>query len=83
MLAGYYYDGNCILGKAIADRQGSKITEAQTVLNNQFKLAGSLPETYVVENEISKNLFVAFNQEEIDYQLVTPCKHCNNEAEKP
>ena len=82
ILVGYHYDGNCILGEPIKDRQGPTITEAWKKLYDMFKLAGASPETYVMDNETSKDLLSAFQDERIDYQLVTPYKHRNNKAER-
>ena len=71
-----------MLSKPIRDRRGSTITEAWKVLHNQFKTAGPAPETYVIDNETSKDIMSAFEQEGIDYQLVTLYKHRNNKVER-
>ena len=39
------------------------------------------PSTYVLDNEVSKDLIEGFEEERIMYQLVTPYKHRNNQAE--
>ena len=65
ILVGYYHDGNCILGYPIKNRRGPTITEAWEALHNQFKLAGFPSEMYVIENETSRDLLLAFEQEDI------------------
>ena len=75
MLAGYYYNCNFILGEVIKNRHSTTITKAWVALHNQFKLAVPSLETYVMDNEMFKDLFTALKQEEIEYQLVTLCKH--------
>ena len=82
ILVGYHHDGNCVLGEPIKDRRGSTITEAWKIIHDHFKKAGSSPETYVMDNETSQDLLNAFEQQGIDFQLVTPHKHCDNKAER-
>ena len=60
ILVGYHHNGNCILGEPIKDRRGPTITEAWKQLHDAFKLAGASPETYVMDNETSKDLLSAF-----------------------
>ena len=69
-------------GIALKDRKGQSITEAWCELNKIFKRAGVAPETFVLDNETSKELIEAFDNENISYQLVTPYKHRNNQAER-
>ena len=51
-------------------------------MHRLFAKAGEAPTTYVLDNEISKDLIQAFQEEKVDYQLVTPYKHRNNIAER-
>ena len=82
ILVGYHYDGNYIHGIPLKDRRGQSISNAWQQLNNVFKKSGVMPEMYVLDNETSKELIEAFNNEHITYQLVTPYKHRNNQAER-
>jgi len=82
ILVGYHYDGNCILGIPIKNRRGVTITEAWTSLHAMFKKSGAPPQTYVLDNEASKDLIESFDEEQINYQLVTPYKYRNNQAER-
>ena len=82
VLVGYHYDTNYIHGIALRVHKGQSITEAWCELNNIFKKAGVAPETFVLDNETSKELIEAFDNENISYQLVTPYKYRNNQAER-
>ena len=82
ILVRYHYDTNCILVSLIKNRKGSIIINIQQALHNTFKKSGVAPSTYVLDNEISKDLIDGFEQEKITYQLVTPYKHRNNQAER-
>ena len=43
---------------------------------------GAAPETFVLDNETSRELTSAVENEKITYQSVVPCKHRNNQAER-
>jgi hypothetical protein len=60
----------------IKNRRGPTITEAWETIHNDFKRAGAAPNTYVLDNEKSKDLIDSFNDEKIEYQLVAPYRHC-------
>lgn len=47
-----------------------------------FSKAGEAPSTWVLDNETSKELKEIFKHANVNYQLVTPCKHRNNQAER-
>ena len=64
------------------NRQGAKITAAWITLNNKFKKEGAAPQTFILDNEISKDLLDSFDSERIKYQLVTTYKHRKNQAER-
>ena len=82
IFVGYHYNTNCILGVLIKNRRGGTITKAWEKLHIIFKKAGALPETYILDNKISRDLINGFNQESINYQLVTLYNHRNNQAER-
>ena len=54
------------------------ITEAQEKLYNDFKRAEAITQIYALDNEKSKDLINIFENEKIQYQLVTSYKHRNN-----
>lgn len=56
VLVGYHYDGNCIHGIPLKDRDGQSIADAWTELNSIFKKAGVAPEMRVLDNETSMGL---------------------------
>lgn len=43
---------------------------------------GTPPLTYVLDNEISKDLTNGLDSERMAHQFVVPCKHKNNQAER-
>ena len=47
-----------------------------------FQRAEEVPTIYILDNEISQDLIDIFEQQNIDYQLVTPYKHQNNIVER-
>lgn len=51
-------------------------------MHRKSQKAGVTPSTYVLDNETSKDLIQAFEQENLDHQLVTPCKYHKNIAER-
>ena len=44
------------------------------------KKAGAAPSSWILKNETSKDLMYSFRYSEIDFQLVSPYKHRNNQA---
>ena len=51
-------------------------------MHKKIKKAGAIPSTYVLGNEISKDLIQAFKLENLEYQIVLPYKHHNIIAER-
>ena len=82
ILVGYHYDGNYIHGIPVKDRKWHSIAEAWKKLNDIFKKASVPPQMFVLDNETSADLENAFKEERITYQLITPYKHRNNQAER-
>ena len=81
ILVGYHYDGNYAHDIPLKNRKGQSITDAWFEPNTILKKAGVTPEMHVLDNETSTELMQAFDEEAITYQLVTPYKHRNNQAE--
>ena len=77
---GCHLDANHIRVAPIKNRKGSTIAEAWKQLQSTFKKIGLAPKTYVLDNEISGDLLEAFKNQDVDYQIVTPFKHRNNQA---
>ena len=82
ILVGYNYDGNYIHADPIKNRRGHTITQAWISMHTMFKKAAAAPTIYVMDNEISKDLMEALEEQNVRYQLVTPYKHRNNIAER-
>ena len=80
MLVGFYYDSNCIHAISIKNRKGPTTAAAWKELNNLFKTSDVAPEAHVLDNETSKYLLDAFEEEKIAHQLVTPHEHRSNRA---
>ena len=82
ILVGYNYDGNCIDVIPTKNRKGLIIAEAWQQMHNKFLKAGAAPSIYVLDNETSRDLTAAFDENHVHYQFVAPCKHRNNIAER-
>ena len=78
VIVGYHFDANCILATPIRNKKGATIADGWRTLHNDFKKVGVAPSTYVLDNEVSKDLIEGFEEERIMYQLVMPYKHRNN-----
>ena len=59
-MVAYHYDANYIMGSPLRNIKGSTITEAWQNIHNKLKKAGVAPETYVLDNVLSKDLIEAF-----------------------
>ena len=79
-MVGYNYDDNYVMGEPLRNIKGATIAKSWQHTYNTFKKAGVAPETYVLDNELSKDLIQAFESELMQCQLVTPYKHRNNQA---
>ena len=82
ILVGYHYDANCILGHPVKDRKAPTLTEAWEKMHNEFKQAGTAPDIWVLDNEVSHDLKTAFKANNTDFQLVPPHSHRRNLAER-
>ena len=82
ILVGYHDDGNAILAAPIKDRTANTITKAWHTMHNKFKLSGTAPTVYVLDNEKSLELVNLFDKENIKYQLSPPNNHRTNKAER-
>ena len=82
ILVGYHFDGNAILAVALKNRTAGAITDAWTTLDETFTQCGMQPRTYVLDNEISKEIKEAMRKKKITFQLVPPHSHRTNLAER-
>ena len=82
ILVGYHYDSNLIYGIPLKNRKGTTFSEAWKHLHEIFTKAGTTPSTWILDNEKSNDLIESFNIAQVEYQLVPPYKHRNNQAER-
>ena len=82
ILVGYHFDGNCIYGKAVKDRKAATLTAAWEQLHGIFAKSGAAPNTYVMDNEIPKELIEVLEENTTTYQLVPPYTYCRNLSER-
>ena len=75
LLICYHYDGNMIWAEPIKSREGGVILKAWHTLREKFERAGTKPNTWVMDNEASRDLLAAINKDEGRYQLVPPHSH--------
>ena len=79
---GYNYDANNIHAKPIRDRKAQSLTSAWQEIHGVFKRAGVAPNTYILDNEFSKDMQTAFDNEKVQYNFVPPHNHHTNAAER-
>ena len=82
IMVAYHYDANCILGHPVRDRTAASLKKAWEHLHLEFEKAGTAPETWVMDNEISAELKKAFVKYDVNFQLVPPRSHRRNLAER-
>ena len=56
ILVGYHYDANLIWGLPIKNTTAIAVTTAWTSLHKEFSQAGTAPDVWVLDNEVSQNL---------------------------
>ena len=81
-MVGYHFDGNAILLVALKNRIVGAIIDAWTILDENFTQCGMQPHTYVLDNEISRELKEAMRKKEITFQIDPPHSHRTNLAER-
>ena len=79
---GYHYDANAILALPIPDRKATTLVPAWKELHARFAQAGMAPDTYIQDNEISRDMRECFQQENVQFHLVPPHNHRANAAER-
>ena len=82
IMVGYHHDGNSILATALKDRTAQYIVKGWEYLYKTFELSGNAPDSYVLDNETSKDLIEAFVKNNVKYQLAPPYCHRTNKAER-
>ena len=82
ILVGYHYDANCILAHPAKNRKGPTLVGAWQHLQNEFAKAGTAPEAWILDNEVSDDLKSAFSDNEVEFQLAPPHSHRRNLAER-
>ena len=63
ILVGFNYNGNCILGEPIRNREAKSITTAWAIMNGKFHIVVVQPEVYLLDNEISQEFKSALRKE--------------------
>ena len=82
ILIGYHYDSNCIIAHPVKKRTAQVLTTAWKNLHHKFSKAGTAPEVWVMDNEISSELKTSFEIKNTSFHLVPPNSHCRNIAER-
>ena len=77
----YDYDSNAILVQLLKNRSGLEIKKAYMDIYDKLANRGCAPTTLILDNEISKELTSAFENKQINYQLVPPEVHRHNATE--
>lgn len=82
ILVAYNFDANHIRGVPLKNREATTIKQAYEQLHEYFEKGGVKPSTWILDNEFSNELKVAFQKSEVNYQLVPPKTHRSNAAER-
>ena len=78
----YDYDSYAILVELLKSRSGSDIKKAYMTIYQRLEKRGCAPSMFILDNEISKELLTAFENNNIKHQLVPPEVHRRNAAER-
>jgi hypothetical protein len=78
----YDYYINAILAQPIKDRTAPELLKAFQVMEQELMDRGLRPELMKLDNVASKLLKTYLHQQDITFQLVPPCSHRRNSAER-
>ena len=81
MLVIYDYDSNAILTEPLKNSEGTEILRGYTKLHTYLVHKGFRPRTHWLDNEASTALKQFYNNNHVEYQLVSPHMHRRNSAE--
>ena len=82
ILVAYHYDANFIMGYPVKDRKAPTLTAAWQNIHKEFEKAGTAPQVWILDNEVSQELKDAFIKNNTEFQLVPPNSHRQNLAER-
>ena len=82
ILVGYHFHGNTRLAAALQNGTAGTIIDMWTILDERFTQSGMQLHTYVLDNEISRELKETMRKKEITFQIVSPHSHRTNLAER-
>ena len=71
ILVAYHFDGNCIIGEPLKNRKAETITKAWQKIHDIFTLAGTAPNTYVMDNKISTEFTTALTKKQHNLPIST------------
>jgi hypothetical protein len=78
----YDYDSNAILAQPIKDRTAPELLRVFQFMEQELVARGLKPKLMKLDNEASKLLKDYLHQQYITFQLVPPCSHRLNAAER-
>jgi hypothetical protein len=78
----YDYDFNYINAIPIKSRKSSKFVNAFNICYNELKKRGFEARVQRLDNEISKEVIIAIENEGLQYQIASPSNHRLNDAER-
>lgn len=78
----YNYDANCILVKAIKNREAATLLEAWEETHARLTKNGHTTHTHILDNECSGMLKQALTKANLDFQKAPPGQHRRNAAER-
>ena len=78
----YHYDRNTILVKTLKNQTAQENKKTYLSIYDMLKSRGYASSTFILDNETSKLLLYAFEQEKLKCQLVSPNIHKQNAAKR-
>ena len=78
IFVGFHCDTNAVLVEPIKNTQADSLIDAWTKMKARFVKAGVQPHTYIMNNEISRQIKDTVTASEIKYQLIPQYYHRAN-----
>ena len=82
MLVAYHYDANNILTTPLKDRTGPSILSGITKIHDKISRRRLTPKLHIMDKEVSEDLKKYFEDSDIQFQMVPPHMHLQNDAER-
>ena len=82
ILIAFHVDSHAILDTPGTNKQAHTLKQAWLHLHNKLALSTNTPYTWIIDNETSGDLQYITLKHKVQFQLVPPCNHGANLAER-